>query len=100
MMIKTVFLAEQDRFYDILKSHQGSNPVIVYCRKERAVNRLDRMYAVNSEDELIYATWRTVWEGKHQSQEDRVKIIILKTFNKCIKMSLTKYNFMLLFGGL
>lgn len=51
---KDCFFAEQERFYEMLKPYRGSNPVIVYCRKERAVNRLDRAFAVNSENELIY----------------------------------------------
>lgn len=70
---KDRFFAEQDRFYDILKSHQGSNPVIVYCRKERAVNRLDRMYAVNSEDELIYALGEQYGKGNIRVKKTGLK---------------------------
>lgn len=70
---KDRFFAEQERFYEMLKPYRGSNPVIVYCRKERAVNRLDRAYAVNSEDELIYALGERYGKGNIRIKKTGLK---------------------------
>lgn len=70
---KDRFFAEQDDFYEMLSSYRGSNPVIVYCRKEKAVNRLDRSYAVNSEEGLIYKLSERYGKGNIRIRKTGIK---------------------------
>lgn len=51
---KNVFFEEQNKLYELLKMHSGKNRVIIYCREEKAINRLGNGFGVSSDQDLIY----------------------------------------------
>ena len=51
---KEVFFKEEDALKGILTSYPGKNPVVIYCKTERAVNRLGRDYMVSGDENLLF----------------------------------------------
>ena len=51
---KEAFFKEEDALKGILTSYPGKNPVVVYCKTERAVNRLGRDYMVSGDENLLF----------------------------------------------
>lgn len=45
---------EEDALKGILTSYPGKNPVVIYCKTERAVNRLGRDYMVSGDENLLF----------------------------------------------
>lgn len=57
---KEAFFKEKNHFMEILKNHKGTNPVVIFCRREKAIKRLSPAYAVNNDDqfmELLHETY-------------------------------------------
>lgn len=52
---KETYFREEADLKEELKAYPGKNPVIVYCRLEKAVNRLGNDWMVASDQNLIYA---------------------------------------------
>ena len=44
----------EDALKGILTSYPGKNPVVIYCKTERAVNRLGRDYMVSGDENLLF----------------------------------------------
>ena len=51
---KEAFFKEEDALKGILTSYPGKNPVVIYCKTERAVNRLGRDYMVSGDENLLF----------------------------------------------
>ena len=51
---KEAFFKEEDALKGILTSYPGKNPVVIYCKTERAVNRLGRDYMVSGNENLLF----------------------------------------------
>ncbi|MDD4371528.1 MAG: DNA polymerase III subunit alpha [Anaerostipes sp.] len=51
---KNVFFEEQNKLYELLKMHRGKNRVIIYCKEEKAINRLGNGFGASSDQDLIY----------------------------------------------
>ena len=51
---KEAFFKEEDALKGILTSYPGKNPVVIYCKTERAVNRLRRDYMVSGDENLLF----------------------------------------------
>ena len=52
---KEAYFTEERSLKEELKAYPGKNAVIVYCKAERAVNRLGHDWMVASDQNLIYA---------------------------------------------
>jgi len=50
---KEAFFAENSALMSILQEHRGSDPVVIFCKKERAVKRLSSAYSVKKDEELM-----------------------------------------------
>ena len=51
---KEAFFKEEDALKGILTSYPCKNPVVIYCKTERAVNRLGRDYMVSGDENLLF----------------------------------------------
>lgn len=51
---KENYFQEEDRLKDILRQYPGNHPVVIYCRQERAVNRLGREFMISADQDIIY----------------------------------------------
>lgn len=51
---KEDFFKEEEGLKEMLKTYSGKNPVVVYCKKERAVNRLGNNWMISADQNLIY----------------------------------------------
>lgn len=51
---KEEFFKEEDDLKESLKTYQGKSAVVVYCKKERAVNRLGHDWMVETDPDLVY----------------------------------------------
>ena len=50
---KEAYFKESEHFMQILKEHKGTNPVVVFCRKEKAIKRLSPSYSVKDDDQFL-----------------------------------------------
>ena len=51
---KEAFFKEENDLKGILTSYPGKNPVVIYCKNERAVNRLGRNFMVSGDENLLF----------------------------------------------
>ena len=50
---KEAYFKESEHFMQILREHKGTNPVVVFCRKEKAIKRLSPSYSVKDDDQFL-----------------------------------------------
>lgn len=50
---KNYYFEQQKELADLLKRHRGTNPVVVFCKAEKAVKRLSYEYFVDVNDEFL-----------------------------------------------
>lgn len=65
---KDAFKEQEETLYHVLSGFTGDQPVVVYSKAERAVNRLPRMYAIRPDDNIIY-------ELKQKFGKENVKVV-------------------------
>ena len=51
---KETFFTDENDLKAILTSYPGKNPVVIYCKAERAVNRLGSSFMVSDDENLIF----------------------------------------------
>lgn len=52
--VKEDFFREEEQLKNLLREYPGNHPMVIYCRKERAVNRLGREFMISADQDLIY----------------------------------------------
>lgn len=50
---KEAFFKENEHFMQILKEHKGTNPVVVFCKREKAIKRLSPAFSVKNDDGFL-----------------------------------------------
>ena len=50
---KEAYFKESEHFMQILREHKGTNPVVVFCRKEKVIKRLSPSYSVKDDDQFL-----------------------------------------------
>ena len=50
---KENFFQQQEEFLHLLQEHRGTDTVVVYCKKEKAIKRLAPAFAVNAEELFV-----------------------------------------------
>lgn len=52
--VKEDFFREEEQLKNLLREYPGNHPMVIYCRKECAVNRLGREFMISADQDLIY----------------------------------------------
>ena len=77
-MDKDEYFAQSSRLTGLLQEHKGSSPVVVFCRKERAIKRLPAELSIKADEaflEQLYKIYKT----------ENIKVVD-KTIDKFKKM--------------